>query len=130
MSLLAIIRGHEQHSDACDEGLEVLRTSERPKKTLEERFHVFQEGRWLELLALSRGIEASAHQSSVRRRRRQRQDDGIQRRVDRAHSLVRLGELSAVRQALEGANNFEGIDKPSPTPTSAQTRIEPRDFAI
>ena len=89
---------------------------------MEERFHMFQEGRWLELLALSRGIEGSVHQSSVRRRRRQRQDDGIQRRLDRAHSLVRLGELSGARQALEGANvalgtltTFEGIDKPSPT---------------
>ena len=48
-----------------------------------------------------------------------------------------LGELSAARQALEGGNvaprtlaTFEGTDKPSPTPTSGQTRIESRDFAI
>ena len=40
----------------------------------------------------------------MRRRRRQHQDDGIQNWVDRVHSLVQLGELSAVRQALEGAN--------------------------
>ena len=43
-------------------------------------------------LALSSGIEGSVHQSSIKRRRRQRHDDGIQRRVDRAR-LVRLGEL-------------------------------------
>ena len=60
--------------------------------------------RWLELLGISRCTRAQVHQSSVRRRRRQHQDDGIQKRVDRAHNLVQLGELSAARQALEGAN--------------------------
>ena len=75
-------------------------------------------------LALSRGIEDSVHQSSVRCRRRQRQDDGVQRRVDRSHSLVRLGELSAVRQALEGANVAPGTLTTFPTPTSARQPVE------
>ena len=66
------------------------------KKTLEERFQMFQEGRWLELLGISRWASAQVHQSSVRRRRRQHQDDGIQ------------SELSAARQALEGANVASG----------------------
>ena len=121
VSLQAIMRGYEQHSDLrITRGWKLFmllprmllfrprRGGKVPKKRLEERFHMFQEGRWLELLASSRGIEASVHQSSVRRRRRQRQDDGVQRRVDRAHSLVRLGELSAARQALEGANVAPG----------------------
>ena len=50
------------------------------------------------------GDRKPSHQSSVRRRRRQRHDHGIQRRVDRAHNLVHLGESSAARQALESAN--------------------------
>ena len=78
------------------------------KKTLEERFQVFHDGRQLELLGISRGTGAQVHESSVRRRRRQHQDDGIQKRVDRAHSLVQLGELSTARQALEGANVAPG----------------------
>ena len=78
------------------------------KKTLEERFHMFQESRWLELLGVSRATGGQVHQSSVRRRRRQHQDDGIQKRVDRAPNLVQLGELSAARQALEGANVAPG----------------------
>ena len=77
------------------------------KKTLEERFQMFQEGRWLELLGISRCPSAQVHQSSVRRRR-QHQDDGLQKRVDQAHNLVQLGELSAARQALEGANVAPG----------------------
>ena len=43
-----------------------------------------------------------AHTQAVRRRRRQDSDDDG-RRVSRALSLVRVGELSAARQALEGA---------------------------
>ena len=67
VSLQAIIRGHEQHSDlritrvgssSCYSSFVVVwRGGKVPKKTLEERFHMFREGRWLELLALSRGIE-------------------------------------------------------------------------
>ena len=53
-------------------------------------------------MGISRGTGAKVHQSSVRCRRRQQQDDGNHKRVDRAHSLVQVGEVSAVR--LEGAN--------------------------
>ena len=79
------------------------------KKTLEERFQMFQEGRWLELLGICRGTSAQVHQSSVRRRRRQRQDDGIQKRVDRAHSLVQLGELSAAVGANVAPGNLDTL---------------------
>ena len=105
-----------------------------PKKALEERFQLFQEGRWLELLAFCRETERQVHQSSVRRRRRQRQDHGIQRRVDRAHNLVHLG---AAPRALEGANVAPGTmatlretDKPGSSSACGKTCTEPRDLAI
>ena len=46
---------------------------------------------------------AKVHQNNVRRRRRRDDDDGEAKRAARALSLVRVGELSAARQALEGA---------------------------
>ena len=44
------------------------------------------------------------------RRRRRRSSDDVQRRAERAHALVQLGELSAGRQALEGASLAPGTD--------------------
>ena len=72
-----------------------------PKKQLEERFRLFQQGEWMELLARSSSIDAQAHQLSSRRRRQQQGDE--ERRSDRARSLVHMGELSAARRALEAA---------------------------
>ena len=46
-----------------------------PKRQLEERFRLFQQGDWRELVARSSSIDAQAHQLSSRRRRRHRQDD-------------------------------------------------------
>ena len=149
VSLQAILRGYEQRSELrIARGWKLFMLLPRlllfrprkggkvPKKALEERFQLFQEGRWLELLAFCRETERQVHQSSVRRRRRQRQDHGIQRRVDRAHNLVHLGELSAARQALEGANVAPGTmatlrtDKPGSSSACGKTCTEPRDLAI
>ena len=62
----------------------------------------FQEGRWMELLREGAIAAETAHTHSVRRRRRQDDDDEA-RRAARAMSLTQMGELSAARQALEGA---------------------------
>ena len=73
-----------------------------PKRQLEERFRLFQQGEWAELLVRSASVDAQAHLLSSRRRRRQQQDTE-ERRCDRARSLVHMGELSAARRALEAA---------------------------
>ena len=73
-----------------------------PKRQLEERFRLFPQGEWGELLVRSSSIDAQAHQLSSRRRRRHRQDDE-ERRCDRARSLVHMGEFSAARRDLEAA---------------------------
>ena len=72
-----------------------------PRKRLEARIELFQQGLWLELLRESATCAERAHTQSVRRRRRQCVDE--ERQVTRALSLVHMGELSAARQALEGA---------------------------
>ena len=120
MALQGVLRGYELQSDMrITRGWKLFmlrprlllfrpRRGGKVSKNLEERFQMFQDGRWLEPLGISRGTGAQVHQSSVRRRRRQHQDDGIQKRVDRAHNLVQLGELSTARQALEGAHVAPG----------------------
>ena len=105
VALQGILRGYELQSD--------LRITRGWKLfMLLPRLLLFRPRRGgkvsLELLGISRNTGAQVHQSSVRRRRRQHQADGIQKRVDRAHNLVQLGELSAARQALEGANVAPG----------------------
>ena len=66
------------------------------RKKLESRVRQFQEGDSISLRA------EAAHISSVRRRRRSADEEAV--RAARALSLVRMGELSAGRQALEGAS--------------------------
>ena len=78
-----------------------------PRKKFEERFQRFHEGRWTELLAESVANAQKTHQTSVRRRHRQR-DDGRQRQFDRALRLVHMGELFAARQVLESADVAPG----------------------
>ena len=73
-----------------------------PKEQVEERFHLFQQGEWVELLARSTANDAQAYQLSSTRRRRHKQDEE-ERRSDRARSLVHMGELSAAGRALEAA---------------------------
>ena len=72
-----------------------------PRNKLEARIELFHQGSWLELLREGASCAERAHTQSVRRRRRQCVDE--ERQVTRALSLVHMGELSAARQALEGA---------------------------
>ena len=72
-----------------------------PRKKLEVRIRQFQEGEWLDLLNESTACATRGHLSSVRARRRNVSDEA--KRAVRATSLVQVGELSAARQALEGA---------------------------
>ena len=80
-----------------------LRGGKVSRKRFAERF---QEGRWTELLAESMAKAQKTHQTSIRRRHRQR-DDGRQRQFDRAVRLAHMGELFA-RQALESADVAPG----------------------
>ena len=69
---------------------------------VEARITYFQRGLWV---GVARGRCQGAervHTQSVRRRRRQQHDDEG-KRAARALSLVLMSELSAARQALEGA---------------------------
>ena len=72
-----------------------------------ERFAAFAVGKWAELFRASRetGVQASAQ--TVRRRCRKFTDD-LSRRAQRAVSFVQMGELSAARRALEGAQLAPG----------------------
>ena len=78
------------------------------KSHLRERFADFAPGRWERLLDASRACVEQAAAAS--RRRRRRREDDIQRRADRAHALVQMGESSAGRHALEGAAFAPGTD--------------------
>ena len=53
-----------------------------PKKNLEERFRMFTEGRWMQLLIYSEACEAAS--SLATRRRRRTHSDTIERRAERA----------------------------------------------
>ena len=55
-------------------------------------------------------VVASGQESSRRRRRRQQVED-VERRANRALSLVQMGELSTGRQALEAAIVAPGTHK-------------------
>ena len=69
---------------------------------------------------------AQVHQSSVRRRRRQHQDDGIQKRVDRAHNLVQLVCCQQFDRHAPGNLATLGVLKPGQGTSFRQTR-ESRD---
>ena len=72
------------------------------KSKLAGRFQEFTEGRWMHLLRSSRQCAEDASRAQCKKRRRHHEDD-LERRAGRALSLVQMGELSAGRQALEGA---------------------------
>ena len=72
-----------------------------PRKKLEGRLKQFQEGDWLSLLSQSSTSSQQGQIGAVRRRRRNSDEEAA--RAARALSLVQLGEISAGRQALEGA---------------------------
>ena len=78
-----------------------------PKKQLEERFSMFSAGQWAELIRASLALSATGSQAAIRRRRRRNHDD-VHKRADRALQLVQMGELSAGRLALDGAQVVGG----------------------
>ena len=77
------------------------------KRKLHERMALFNAGDWAQLLLESNSIAEAGTQAAVRKRRQHVQDD-ISRRAARAERLALLGELSAGRQALEGATIAPG----------------------
>ena len=72
------------------------------KKQLLVRFNKFNQGQWTSLMIESKDCDERA---SVGRRlgNRRRQGDNVEERAAKAEMLVHMGELSAARQALEGA---------------------------
>ena len=119
-ALEEVIAGHELHSEVrMVRGWKLLMLLPRmllnrlrrgghiPRKKLKNRFRRFQEGEWIQLLSEGQESAVQAHRSSVRRRRRHRPDD-VRDRASRALRLAQLGELSAARQALEGAQLAPG----------------------
>ena len=77
------------------------------KRQLHERMALFNAGDWAQLLLESNSIAEAGTQAAVQKRRQHVQDD-ISRRAARAERLALLGELSAGRQALEGATIAHG----------------------
>ena len=77
-----------------------------PKQRLLDRFSLFSTGSWTELLIQSRVHAEAARTGSIRRRRSH--VDTQQRRAERAQTLVLMGEVSAGRQALDGASLAPG----------------------
>ena len=77
-----------------------------PRKQLEERFQKFSAGQWAELIEASASLSTRGSEAAVRRRRRD-QGDNVSKR---ALELVQMGELSAGRLALEGAQIAPGDD--------------------
>ena len=80
------------------------------RSKLVERFDDFARGSWRKLLEESVKCDADAATAHTRKRRRHQVGD-IQRRAGRALALVQLGELSAGRQALEGAELAPGSEE-------------------
>ena len=74
-----------------------------PRKRLEERFRSFEAGKWESLVLQSMPGADQAAILSASRRRRERTGD-----VERRAARVQMGELSAGRQALEGAEVAPG----------------------
>ena len=72
-----------------------------PKQRFVDRFTAFSQGDSELLLRESEGCDGAASRGFQRRRRNQ--IDTPERRADRAQSLIMMGEVSAGRQALEGA---------------------------
>ena len=96
--------------DAAVGGIEVfdeLRQERASRSKIEERLRQFAEGRWADLV--NESIQSALFGSQVARRKRRRQeDDDVAPRAARAEKLVSMGELSAARQALEGASVAPG----------------------
>ena len=80
-----------------------------PKGKLLERFTDFSRGHWIQMLITS--LDYGDQAMILQTRRRRKQQDSVERRADRAEALVCMGELSAGRQALEGAPVAPGNDR-------------------
>ena len=79
------------------------------KVQLQRRVEAFSCGEWASLLAQGQESASRGDQIFSRRRRRHARDD-LETRAARAEALVQMGELSAARQALEGAAVAPGDD--------------------
>ena len=79
-----------------------------PRKQLEDRVAFFQHGEWDVLLEQSLNSSMDGATGRVRRRRN---GDSVEKRARWALHVVQLGELSAGRQALEGASLAPGDKK-------------------
>ena len=77
-----------------------------PRSKIEERLRQFAEGRWADLV--NESIQSALLGSEAARRKRRRQEDDDVPTCRRAEKLVSMGELSAARQALEGASVAPG----------------------
>ena len=104
-----------------------------PKKKLEERVSRFQDGSWLRLLEESQTSEAQVHQASARTRRNQ--GDSVEKRANKALTLVQMGELSAAgfigrsRSGTRNVDDVEGVDQPRTPTTFPTASVESRDYA-
>ena len=78
-----------------------------PKKTLSARVDLFEKGLWVDLVEMSLASSVEATNAQARRRRRI-DGDNVGRRARRAFHMVQLGEVSAGRQALDGASLAPG----------------------
>ena len=92
-----------------------------PRKQLEERFQKFSAGQWADLIEASTSLSTRGSEAAVRRRRGD-QADNVSKRADRALELVQMGELSAGRLALEGAQIAPGDDATFKALTDATRR--------
>ena len=79
------------------------------KEKLRERFDVFQAGGWASLLTASVEHDEEAARIATRKRRTHQHGD-LEHRIGRALTRIQLGELTAGRQALEGADLAPGTE--------------------
>ena len=80
------------------------------KKVLMARVDIFNSGRWDELVEMSVTSSLDAARAQARRRRGAHEDN-VEKRARRAYHMIQLGEVSAGRQALEGASLATGDER-------------------
>ena len=91
-----------------------------PRERLIERVNKCRAGEWSSLVEESLVVAASGQVSSRRRR------EDVERRANRALSLVQMGELSAGRQALEAAMVAPGTQQTLDLLQDSSCRPPPR----
>ena len=96
------------------------------KSSLIEPLQFFSEGNWTIFAAYQRQVREAGIQGFPRRKS---QDDEVAKRSDRVQSFVQIGELSAARQALEGAAVARGTEATRAALTDPAKRPpDPREF--